>query len=62
MKAGKKLDTEIVTDVRAASVFWVAEDYHQDFYKTHTERYESYRLACGRDARLRELWGEKAGH
>jgi peptide-methionine (S)-S-oxide reductase len=54
----RKLAGEIVTEIVAASTFWPAEDYHQDFYKKNPERYESYRLGCGRDARLRALWGQ----
>lgn len=38
--------------------FWVAEDYHQDYYKKNPLRYNYYRFACGRDARLEELWGK----
>ena len=47
---------------RAGTQFWPAEDYHQDFYKKNPTRYYSYRAGCGRDARLREVWGDKAGH
>jgi peptide-methionine (S)-S-oxide reductase len=39
-----------------------AEDYHQDYYKKNPARYTYYRTGCGRDARLKELWGAKAGH
>ncbi len=39
-----------------------AEDYHQDFYKKSPVRYYSYRAGCGRDRRLKELWGDAAGH
>ncbi|MCO4744839.1 MAG: peptide-methionine (S)-S-oxide reductase MsrA [Proteobacteria bacterium] len=61
-KVAKQLDATVVTDIRDAATFWLAEDYHQDFYKKSPERYYSYRLGCGRDARLRALWGDKAGH
>ncbi len=37
-----------------------AEDYHQDYYKKNPVRYNYYRLSCGRDARLKELWGNQA--
>jgi len=52
----------IVTEIVPFVSFWPAEDYHQDFYKRNPLRYNSYRMGCGRDGRLRQLWGEKAGH
>lgn len=60
--AGARLREPIVTQVLDAGPFWVAEDYHQDFYRTNPGRYSSYRRGCGRDARLRALWGEDAAH
>ena len=57
-----ELGVPIVTSVEAAGAFWPAEEYHQDFYRKSSVRYRTYRLGCGRDARLRELWGEDAGH
>jgi peptide-methionine (S)-S-oxide reductase len=61
-RAHTQLHEEIATTVLEAAPFWVAEDYHQDFYRTHPARYTSYREGCGRDARLRTLWGAAAGH
>ncbi len=58
-----KFKGRIATEITRASVFYPAEDYHQDFYKTNPDRYKSYRKGCGRDSRLKELWGEAAaGH
>ena len=50
----------IVTEIIAAETFYPAEDYHQDYYQKNPARYKYYRFACGRDKRLKELWGEAA--
>jgi peptide-methionine (S)-S-oxide reductase len=47
----------LVTEITAANTFYPAEDYHQDYYVKNPVRYKFYRFNCGRDARLRELWG-----
>lgn len=54
----ERFDSEIVTPVRDAESFYLAEDYHQDFYKTHPLKYKYYRYRSGRDQFLDEAWGE----
>lgn len=56
----KPFAAPIVTDLLPAKVFYPAEDYHQDFYNKNPIRYKYYRFSCGRDARLKELWGKPA--
>jgi peptide-methionine (S)-S-oxide reductase len=58
--AGQRpLPRSIHTEIIAATTFWPAEEYHQDYYKKNPLRYKIYRNGCGRDARLAELWGER---
>ena len=60
-EAEAALGRPIVTPIESAGAFWQAEGYHLDYYKKNPLRYTYYRSACGRDARLEELWG-KAAH
>jgi peptide-methionine (S)-S-oxide reductase len=57
----KQLGKPVVTEIVMNNEFWPAEEYHQDFYKKNPTRYYSYRAGCGRDARLKEVWGAQAG-
>ena len=60
VKATKTFSDPIVTPVLKAQTFYDAEDYHQDYYKKNKLKYSYYRNGCGRDARVKELWGHKA--
>ncbi len=57
--AGQRLNKRIAVAVLPTSRFWPAEGYHQDYYKKNPVRYKFYRFSCGRDARLKQVWGGK---
>ena len=71
-EASAELGRKIVTPVLAAGTFWPAEAEHQDYsrgdrtvltragLKTQAEAYAFYRKACGRDRRVKALWGNRA--
>ena len=56
----KRFDRPIVTEIVQAGDFWPAEEYHQRFHEKNPIRYRFYRWNCGRDARLKEVWGAEA--
>lgn len=56
-KTQTSLKKPVVTLVLPATTFYPAEAYHQDYHKKNPIRYRFYRLNCGRDARLKQIWG-----
>ena len=61
--ANRILRGRVVTPVRAASPFYPAEAYHQDYARRNAAHYARYRSGCGKDARIRAVWGaEGAAH
>ena len=57
LQASGRFKDKIATAILPAGAFWVAEDYHQDYYKKNPHRYQYYKTACGRASRLEQIWG-----
>ena len=60
LSSNKPFREPIVTEIVNATQFYPAEDYHQDYHTKNPVRYKFYRSNCGRDARLKQLWGSHA--
>ena len=58
VEKSKPFKAPILTPIAPATTFYPAEVYHQDYYLKNPLRYRYYRSGCGRDARLKALWGE----
>ena len=61
LNGNKPFSAPTVTEITAATTFYLAEEYHQDYYKRNSTRYKFYRWNCGRDNRIEELWGKTHG-
>lgn len=55
--ATKPFDAPLKVEIIETSTFYLAEEYHQDYYRKNPIRYNFYRFSCGRDRRVNELWG-----
>ena len=58
LEKSNKFDKPIVTAITEAPVFYIAEEYHQDFYKKQSARYKIYAEASGRKGFLEDTWGD----
>jgi peptide methionine sulfoxide reductase msrA/msrB len=61
LEASKRFEEPIIVPIEQADTFWVAEDYHQDYYKTNALNYRTYRSLSGRKGFLTKKWGIDVG-
>lgn len=55
-QVAKTLGKPVATMILPAGIFWVAEEYHQDYARKNPVAYGAYRMGCGRDAKLKAVW------
>lgn len=61
LESDPKFKGRIEVQIAPVGVFTAAEEYHQDYYKKNPAHYRQYRQGCGRDARLKQIWGAAGG-
>ena len=58
LETSGRFSVPLFTEIVPVSRFYLAESYHQDYYRKNPIRYKVYRYGCGRDRRLKDLWGD----
>jgi peptide methionine sulfoxide reductase msrA/msrB len=59
LEQSKRFNRPIAVEIRPAPEFYSAEEYHQDYYKKNPVQYNAYRIGCGRDRKLKAIWGDE---